>query len=50
MDANNLYVWTMSQKLTVIDFKCWDDKASFDEIFIKKYNQNTEKFDNWIFQ
>ena len=37
LDANNLYVWAMSQKLPVGGFK-WiekDDLLKFDEIFIK---------------
>ena len=41
LDANNLYGWAMSQKLSVNGFK-WVKKLSrFNEIFIKNYNENS---------
>ena len=45
IDMNNLYGWTMLQKLPVDGFK-WrnDDKQSnFDEKFIKRYYKDSEK-------
>ena len=44
-DANNLYGWAMSQKLQVNGFK-WVEKSRlsrFNEIFIKNYNENSDK-------
>ena len=35
-DANNLYGWTMSQKLPVGSFKRKKNTSKFDESFIKK--------------
>ena len=42
LDANNLYGWTMSQKLPVNDFKCVKQGKSskFNEEFIKYYDEN----------
>ena len=42
LDANNLYEWTMSQKLPVNDFKrIKKEKLSkFNEDFIKNYDEN----------
>ena len=41
LDANNLYEWAMSQKLSVNSFK-WVKKLSrFNEIFIKNCNENS---------
>ena len=41
-DANNLYGWAISEKLTVNGFK-WVEKLSrFNEIFIKNYNENSD--------
>ena len=42
LDANNLYGWTMSQKLPVNGFK-WIDNDEINEEFIKNYNENDEK-------
>ena len=40
LDANNLYGWSMSQKLPVNGFR-WVEKLSrFNERFIKNYNKN----------
>ena len=36
LDANNLYGWTMSQKLPVNGFKWVEDLSQFNEDFIKK--------------
>ena len=50
LDANNLYGWTMSQKLPVTNFK-WiekDDISKFDENFIKIYDENSDK--GYIFE
>ena len=40
-DANNLYGWTMSQKLPVGSFKRKKNTSKFDESFIKNYNENS---------
>ena len=42
LDANNLYGWTMSKKLTVNGFK-WIDSDEINEEFIKNYNENDNK-------
>ena len=45
LDANNLYGWAMSQKIPVNGFK-WVEKSrlsKFNEIFIKKYEENSDK-------
>ena len=43
LDANNLYGWAMSQKLPVNGFK-WAKKLSkFNEIFIRNYDENSDK-------
>ena len=43
LDANNLYGWAMSQKLPVNGFK-WVIKLSrFNEIFIRNYDENSDK-------
>ena len=42
LDASNLYVWTMSQKLSVNEFM-WDKYLSdFTEDFLKNYNENCD--------
>ena len=43
LDANNLYGWTMSQKLPVNSFK-WDENIhKFNEDFIKNYDEDNTK-------
>ena len=42
LDANNLYVWAMSQKLPVNGFKWVNDLSRFNEDFIKNYNENSD--------
>ena len=42
LDANNLYRWTMSQKIPINGFK-WVEKLSrFKERFIKNYNESSD--------
>ena len=45
LDANNLYGWAMSQKLTVDGFKQIeeDNLSKLDEKFIKNYTENGDK-------
>ena len=38
VDANNLYVWAMSKKLSVDGFEWVDDLSMFTEDFIKSYD------------
>ena len=42
-DANNLYAWTMSQKLPVNNFEWSKDTSQFNEDFIKNYNENSDE-------
>ena len=42
LDANNLYGWAMSKKLSVNGFK-WTDNNKINEEFIKNYNENDNK-------
>ena len=45
LDANNLYGWSMSQKLPVDGFE-WieeDDPSKFNGSFIKNYHENSDK-------
>ena len=43
LDANNLYEWGMSQRLSVNGFK-WEKKVSkFDEDFVKNYDEDSNK-------
>ena len=42
LDANNLYVWAMSKKLPVNEFK-WLDSNKINEEFTKNYNENNKK-------
>ena len=42
LDANNLYGWAMSKKLSVNGFK-WTDSNKINEEFIKNYNENDNK-------
>ena len=37
-DVNNLYRWSISQRLPVNDFKWVDEPSQFQEDFIKSYN------------
>ena len=39
LDANNLYGWTMSQKLPVNDFEWVEHLSQFKENFTKNYNE-----------
>ena len=44
LDPNNLYGWTMSQKLPVNGFKWYDDYLSdFNEEFIKNYSKDSDE-------
>ena len=43
LDANNLYGWAMSQKLSVNNFKWINDVTEINEEFIKNYNENSSK-------
>ena len=38
---NNLYGWTMSQKLPTNGFRWVEDLSQFNEEFIKKYDENS---------
>ena len=42
LDANNLYGWTMSQKLPIDGFKWVKKLSKFNENFIKKYDGNSD--------
>ena len=43
LDANNLYGWTMSQKLPVSGFKWKKNMSKFTEEFIKSYDEDSDK-------
>ena len=43
LDANNLYGWGMSQKFPINGFKWVKYLTKFNESFIKKYNQNSDR-------
>ena len=43
LDTNNLYDWTMSQKVPVNGFKWIEDTSRISEEFIKNYNENNNK-------
>ena len=43
LDTNNLYGWTMSQKLPVNNFKWVEDTLRINEEFINNYNENSNK-------
>ena len=43
LDANNLYGWGMSQKFPINGFKWVKYLSKFNESFIKKYNQNSDR-------
>ena len=41
LDANNLYGWAMSQKLSVNAFEWVEELFQFKEDFIKNYDENS---------
>ena len=43
LDANNLYGWAMSRKLSVNGFKWLEKLSKFIKRFIKSYNENSHK-------
>ena len=43
LDANNLYEWAMSQKLPINGFEWVKQLLKFNERFIKKYNENSDR-------
>ena len=43
LDANNLYGWAMSHKLSVNDLKWLEDTSEINEEFIKDYDENSDK-------
>ena len=43
LDANNLYGWTMSQKLPVNNFKLVEDTSKINEDFTENYYKNSKK-------
>ena len=43
LDANNLYGWAMSQKLPVNGFKWVKNLSISNEIFIRNYDENSDK-------
>ena len=43
LDANNMYGWAMSQKLTVNGFKFVGKVSKIDEDFIKNYDEDTHE-------
>ena len=43
LDANNLHGWTMSQKVPVNGFKWVKNLSRFNEIFIRNYDENSNK-------
>ena len=42
LDANNLYGWKMFQKRPVDGFKWVEKISTFNERFIKSYNENSD--------
>ena len=48
LDANSLYGWATSQKLPVNGFQWVEKLSEFDEHFIKKYGENSDK--GYIFE
>ena len=43
LGSNDLYGWAMSQKLPVNDFKWVKKLSKFHEIFIRNYDENSDK-------
>ena len=43
LDANNLYEWAMSQKLSVSGFEWVKKLSQYNECFIKNYDENSDK-------
>ena len=43
LDANNSYAWSMSPKLPVNGFKWVKNLSKFNEIFIRNYDENSDK-------
>ena len=41
--VNNLYVWAMSQKLSVNNFEWMKDTSQFNEDFIKNYDEESDE-------
>ena len=42
-DVNNLYGWAMSQKLSVNYLEWIEETSQFNEVFIKKYNKESDE-------
>ena len=42
LDANHLYEWTMSKKLPINGFEWENDASTFNESFIKNYNEDSD--------
>ena len=42
LEANNLYGWAMSQKLPVNGFEWVKNLSTFNEDFIKEYDENSD--------
>ena len=42
-DVNNLYGWTMSQKLSVNNFEWNKDSSQLNEDFTKNYNEKSDE-------
>ena len=42
-DVNNIYRWTMSQKLAINNFEWIESTSQFNEDFIKNYNEERDK-------
>ena len=43
LDANNLYGWAMSQKLSGNSFEWVEELSKFSECFIKNYDEDSNK-------
>ena len=42
-DVNNLYCWTMPQKLLVNNFEWIEDTCQFNKDFVKNYNEESDE-------